>query len=372
MRADFQRKGFVVARNFVARETCDLLKEYVEQQLRLGMIEPVGGGAEGSYGEYSTAIGETLLNLLAPRVEAVVGRPVSPTFSFLRVYARGDDLTPHIDRDACEVCVSLNFARWAEGDDEGAAGVWPLYCDGEPLACELADAVVFKGSEVEHWRSALDGSAWGVLSLHYVYSDGPHAAERYDRRTMVGVSKEYLAREIPIPPVLPACGIGPEHWAVWRNICFVAANDGEFRGRLTADPVATLEEFGLRWAAGRRPELMHEADGGLILVLPSLGGRAAVELVEGCTPLYWRRWVANRIWRASGRSHQRLALQRVVDRVATTCLTDGSWDDFHELLRAELRGGLGLRFRFETVALHEEEAGDRVKILLPGREAFAR
>jgi hypothetical protein len=245
-----------------------------------------------------------------------------------------------------------------------------LYCDGEPLSCEVADAVVFKGLEVEHWRRPHEGSAWGILSLHYVYSDGPHAAEKYDRRATLGASKEYLAREIPIPPVLPACGIGPEHWAVWRNICFVAANDDAFRRRLIADPVATLEEFGLRWAAGRRPELMYEEDGGLILILPSRDPRAPIELADGCTPLYWRRWVANRVWRASGQSLERRTVQQIVDRVATTCLADGSWDRFNKLLRAALRGGAGVRFKFEAVALHDEEAGSRVKILLPRREAL--
>ncbi|HVG29670.1 MAG TPA: hypothetical protein VM864_08235 [Pyrinomonadaceae bacterium] len=369
MHADFQSKGFVVAHDFVGKETCALLKEYVEQQLRLDMIEPAWGGPRGSYGEYSTALGETLLNLLAPRVEAVVGRPVSPTFSFLRIYAPGEDLTPHLDRAACEVCVSIHFARWGDGCT-GAVDGWPLYCGGEPLACELADAVVFKGSQVEHRRDPNNGSAWGVLSLHYVYSDGPHTAEKYDRRAMLGASKEYLAREIPIPSVLPACGVGPEHWAVWRNVCFVAANDDAFRRRLIAKPVATLKEFGLRWAAKRRPELMHEAGNSLILILPSLDARAPIELVEGCTPLYWRRWVANRIWRASGRSLERHSLQRIVDRVATTCLADGSWDRFHELLQAGLRRDLGIQFKFETVTLHEQEAGNRVRILLPSREAL--
>jgi hypothetical protein len=369
MHTDFQSKGFVVARGFVEKETCALLKEYVEQQLRLDMIEPAIGGPRGSYGEYSTALGETLLSLLAPRVEAVVGRRLSPTFSFLRIYAPGERLTRHLDRDSCEVCVSLHFARWAEAEGD-AAGGWPLYCNGEPLVCEPADAVVFKGREVKHWRRPRKGSAWGVLSLHYVYADGAHADEKYDRRAMLGASKEYLVREIPIPPVLPACGIGVEHWAVWRNVCFVAAGDDAFRDRLVADPVNTLEEFGLRWGAGRRPELMHEADGDLILIVPGRDSRAPIELVEGCTPLYWRRWVAGRIWRATGRSVERRSLQRIVDRAATACLAEDSWENFHELLHASLRRDLGVRFRFGTVALHEEQTADSVRLLLPHREAL--
>jgi hypothetical protein len=369
MHTDFQIKGFVVARDFVEKETCALLREYVEQQLKLDMIEPACGGAKGSYGEYSTALGETLLNLLVPRVEAVVGRRVSPTFSFLRIYAPGEDLTQHLDRDACEVCVSLHFARWADGDQDTSGG-WALYCNGEPLACELADAVVFKGSQVKHWRQPRNGSAWGILSLHYIYSEGSHTAEKYDRRAMLGASKEYLAREIPIPSILPACGIGPEHWPVWRNVCFVAANDDAFRRRLSANPVATLKEFGLHWAAKRRPKLMHEAKSGLILILPTRDSRAPFELVDGCTPLYWRRWIANRIWRALGQSLERYALQRIVDQTATTCLATGSWDRFPELLHATLHSDLGIGFKFKTVALHEEEAGRHVRLLLPRREAL--
>jgi hypothetical protein len=367
MHADFKKKGFVLASDFVAEETCDLLREYVEQQSKLGMVETAGGEPRGSYREYSTVLGESLLNLLMSRVEALVGRPLTPTFSFLRVYGPGECLASHTDRDACEVCVSIHFARWA---DNGAADGWPLYFDGEPLACEVADAVVFKGTKVKHWRRPRKGSAWGILSLHYVYSDGRHAGEKYDRRATLGASKEYLTREIPIPPVLPACGIGPEQWAIWRNICFVAANDDALRQRMIAKPVATLKKFGLRWATKRRLELMYEADGDLILILPGRDPRAPIKLADGCTPLYWRRWVANRVWRASGQAIERHSVQQVVDRVATTCLADGSWDRFDKLLHAALRSDTGIRFKFEALALHDEEAGGRVKILLPRREAL--
>ena len=52
---------------------------------------------------------EALLETLLPRVEAESGMRLLPTYSYLRVYKRGDVLRRHTDRPACEMSVTLNL-----------------------------------------------------------------------------------------------------------------------------------------------------------------------------------------------------------------------------------------------------------------------
>jgi hypothetical protein len=366
MKSAFHKKGFVVVRNFVGKETCALLKEYVDQQVPLEMIEAMPHASSGSYGEYGTPLGDALLRLLVPRVTEVVGKTVVPTFSFLRIYAPGERLRVHRDRNACEICVSVHFARWTS--DKSASKSWPLYCNSEPVMCRLTDAIVFKGINVKHWRNPLTGSSCGILMLHYVHGDDEYRDEARDRRDFLGASKEYLAREVPVPPILRDCGIGPKDWAVWRRLCFAAACNEEFRSRLISEPIDTMHEFNLTWTHKKQPRLLYDRDKHATLVVPNSNGSGP--LIDGCTPLYWRRWLATRIWKNSRALTEREAIQQIVDRIVTACLTGGAWTHFHERLRAELETDLKAEFPFASSTICEETTNKSVRILLPTRDSL--
>src|SRR5438552_8675418 len=51
---------------------------------------------------------EELLLTLLPRIEETSALSLYPTYSYLRVYKRGDVLGKHQDRPSCEISVSLN------------------------------------------------------------------------------------------------------------------------------------------------------------------------------------------------------------------------------------------------------------------------
>lgn len=367
MRSAFHKKGFVVVRDFVGKEICALLKEYVDQQAPLEMIEPTPSASRGSYGEYGTPLGDALLKLLVPRVTGVVGKAVVPSFSFLRIYGPGERLEVHRDRDACEICVSLHFARWTNVKS-AVLEKWPLFCNNEPVMCRLADAIVFNGINVNHWRNPLPDSSCGILMLHYVHLDGKYKDEAKDRRDFLGASKEYLAREIPVAPILPNCGIGAEDWAVWRRICFAAACNEEFRSRLVSETVATMHEFNLTWSHRKPPRLLCDRDKHIILVVPNSNNSSP--LIDGCTPLYWRRWLATRIWKNARQLAERGTIQQIIDRVVTACLASGAWTDFHERLRAEIETDLKIEFPFASSTICEETTNNSVRILLPTRDSL--
>ncbi len=132
---------------------------------------------------YGDPIMETLLEELLPRVEAEAQRRLYPTYTYYRVYKRGDVLRRHTDRESCEISLSVSLGY-------AAAEPWPLWVDrhGEPRAIPLrpGDALMYRGIELPHWREAFAGEHAVQLFLHYVDQTGPYRAFRFDQRPSLG------------------------------------------------------------------------------------------------------------------------------------------------------------------------------------------
>ena len=56
--------------------------------------------------------------------------------------------------------------------------------EGEPRGAELkpGDGLLYRGTELFHWRDAYWGEALDQVVLHYVDRDGPHADQKFDGR----------------------------------------------------------------------------------------------------------------------------------------------------------------------------------------------
>lgn len=161
-----------------------------------GLIEPAGAVAhlrmllaqgkgdpdkfvKGSRVFYKDPHFETLLRQLVPKVEERVGCAVFKTYSFARQYDPGQMLAPHRDRGACEISISICL------DQQGSP--WPLWLldkTGTPRSIELSpgDGLIYKGTEVLHWRRKNVHGPMSQLFLHYVAQNGPFAVHRDDRR----------------------------------------------------------------------------------------------------------------------------------------------------------------------------------------------
>jgi hypothetical protein len=59
--------------------------------------------------------------------------------------------------------------------------------DKEEVILQPGDMVVYKGSEVEHWREPYTGKEQIQLFFHYVDANGPHAECKFDYRPMLGL-----------------------------------------------------------------------------------------------------------------------------------------------------------------------------------------
>jgi hypothetical protein len=134
---------------------------------------------------YADEVMERLLQDTLPMLENVTGLQLFPTYSYLRIYKRGDVLRQHTDRPACEISLSICL-----GQEEGEP--WPISITGPhgttSVGLQPGDALLYRGIECPHWRDALVGDKVAQVFLHYVAQDGPHREWKYDRRTALSTT----------------------------------------------------------------------------------------------------------------------------------------------------------------------------------------
>jgi len=144
----------------------------------------------GTYSHYADIVMETLLQSLQPKMEEETGLKLIPTYSYARIYKKGDVLKRHKDRYSCEVSTTLNI-----GGDE-----WPIYLEpsgeegkeGVKVDMQPGDMLVYKGCDVEHWREAFEGDNCGQVFLHYNdASDEKAEQNKYDGRPFLGLPTWY-------------------------------------------------------------------------------------------------------------------------------------------------------------------------------------
>ena len=155
----------------------------------------------GSYAKYADRLMEILLVKTIPIMQKKTGLKLVPTYSYTRLYRRGNVLHRHKDRPSCEISTTLNLG----GD------AWPIFIDptgsnnviderkginkhGAPKGVKVdlkpGDMLIYSGCELEHWREPFQGSLCGQVFLHYNHADGQFAKSNlYDKRPMLGVPK---------------------------------------------------------------------------------------------------------------------------------------------------------------------------------------
>ena len=129
-----------------------------------------------TYSHYADTAMETLLIDVLPIMQEKTGLKLIPTYSYARIYKKGDVLNRHKDRFSCEISTTLNL-----GGDE-----WPIYIEakenvgvpekgfpsitgnkGVKVLLEPGDMLVYKGNLCEHWRDEFTGDNCGQVFLHY-------------------------------------------------------------------------------------------------------------------------------------------------------------------------------------------------------------
>ena len=212
----FKTKKYQVIRGALSKELANFIFNYMMLQRdavdflmkhnKVNPANPFMGTREdrqvpGVYSKYADWVMETLLQYMRPIMKAKTGMDLIPTYSYTRVYEKGNILRRHKDRPSCEISTTLHL-----GGDE-----WPIFLDptggnfvidedkqtikpGAPkgirVDLKVGDMLIYSGCELEHWREPFEGTVCSQVFLHYNHANGPFAKTNlYDKRPMLGIAK---------------------------------------------------------------------------------------------------------------------------------------------------------------------------------------
>ena len=141
------------------------------------------GQVPNTYAIYADLAFETLLQHLKPTMEKETNLKLVPTYSYARLYKKGDVLKRHKDRHACDVSTTLYLGGQK----------WPLYLDptgktgGKGIKVDLGpgDMLLYRGCGLEHWREPFTGDDCAQVFLHY--NKKGKKANAFDSRPMLGL-----------------------------------------------------------------------------------------------------------------------------------------------------------------------------------------
>ena len=175
----FAQDGYLLLPALLNPAVTDFLWSYAQTKLACRLLGFGHGPSAHVPSAYGDPAFDGLLEYLRPRFEEASGLQLSSTFSFFRLYKRGDKLERHRDRPACEVAVTLNIGQQPSDP-------WPLYVQGN-VNCYRAqlspgDALLYRGIDLLHWREPFQGNWLLQAFLFYVDRSGPYADQRFDGR----------------------------------------------------------------------------------------------------------------------------------------------------------------------------------------------
>ena len=212
----FKTKKYQVIRGALSKELANFIFNYMMLQRdavdfmlknnKINTANPFIGTRgdqqiPGTYSKYEDWVMETLLMFMIPIMKLKTGMELVPTYSYTRLYEKGNILKRHKDRPSCEVSTTLHL-----GGDE-----WPIFLDpsgqdfvideyknihkpnapkGVRVDLKIGDMLIYSGCELEHWREPFEGKVCSQVFLHYNHANGPYAKTNlFDKRPMLGVRK---------------------------------------------------------------------------------------------------------------------------------------------------------------------------------------
>tara|TARA_R100000988_G_C3968268_1_gene150075 strand:+ start:224 stop:850 length:627 start_codon:yes stop_codon:yes gene_type:complete len=196
--SNFQKNHYLVIKQAINKELANFLYNYFSIKkdvaytvLHSGFVSPYteyfghwnDSQVPGSFSHYADIAMDTLLLKVQPIMEQHTKIKLIPTYSYTRMYAKGNELKRHKDRSSCEISTTMNLG----GD------LWPIFIKlsnkkNIQVILEPGDMLVYKGCILEHWREPFQGDECCQVFLHYNNALSDFAEEnKYDKRPHLGL-----------------------------------------------------------------------------------------------------------------------------------------------------------------------------------------
>ncbi len=145
---------------------------------------------DNCFSRYSPLVLESLSDtLMKDVIESTIKEKILPTYTHGRLYYNGAVMYKHIDRDSSEISASLCLDVDKNCD-------WPLMMEDKnknvfAIHQEPGDIVIYKGTELSHWRDPYEGKLQINGFFFYVKENGIKKSLKYDTRPMLGLDASY-------------------------------------------------------------------------------------------------------------------------------------------------------------------------------------
>ena len=212
----FKEKKYTIVKSVISKELADFVYNYFCMKRKVARFlfdnsylspfrSEFGTWSDdqipNTYSHYSDIAMETLLQQLLPVMKKETELDLIPTYSYARIYKKGDILHRHKDRSSCEISTTLNLG----GDS------WPIFLEpeknvgipgengataesnnpGVKVDLEPGDMLIYSGCIFEHWREAFEGENCGQVFLHYNNVETQGNKNIYDTRPFLGLPSDF-------------------------------------------------------------------------------------------------------------------------------------------------------------------------------------
>lgn len=168
--AAYAEQGYVVVPNLVPKHY------YAVVDYWTSIVGPSLGGDDqvpGRLAHHNCPLFSPTHAALAQVLQGVVRQAVKPSYCYYGHYPKGSELRKHVDRAQCEWNMSIVFSRAHE--DRSRAASWPIFVEIRGMAhrIEVPEGwgIVYKGTEIPHWREPLEHGYATACFYHFVKPD---------------------------------------------------------------------------------------------------------------------------------------------------------------------------------------------------------
>ena len=186
----FKEDGYHIIRNFLEPDFVAFIQQYFFTRINAGQAVLGDLQAPNSYSFYGDQLMDTILGESTQELSKIAGYSLLPTYTYTRLYGKGDELAIHRDRPSCQLSGTLSLGIPA-GED-----INPIYfshnedkLDAIEVKLNPGDLCLYHGCDLWHWREPFT-QRWYLQSfLHYVDADGEYKDFLYDKRPYLGMQK---------------------------------------------------------------------------------------------------------------------------------------------------------------------------------------
>ena len=170
MNEKLTENNYLIVPNFISNERASALSEDFNEYAVTHAIknDPQVDKCLGKY-DYISFV--ELLCEKNVQVSQLVGETVLPTYTYARIYENGAVLTPHVDKEECEISLTVNL----ESDEPWSIWIQNPQGQKQEVVLNSGDAMIYFGMTAPHWREEYTGNACTQLFMHYVRSRGKYA-----------------------------------------------------------------------------------------------------------------------------------------------------------------------------------------------------